>query len=197
VRFLIPPFFLLLSIAVGAHFSGIDLLALASAFDTDQLVVIGTAIGASTLPVGYLLTSVSILLLQGLAKLRGCRTYETCLPDEVLAEIWPRVKTSLRVDRKWELYAVATFDHELVPGNVHDWIQRRWSSFHISAHSCTAILLSHFSLAVPRIRLTVPWFAFSLLLLLALGINANAAWHQVMRMLEFQTTRGSGTDDAG
>lgn len=190
VRFLIPPFFFLLSVFLAAHFSDVDVIAMLQPLTPQQILAVATGIGAATIPMGYLLTSISILLLNGLARFCGARYYEAHLSsEEVLNLVSKEIKAAKPVDRTLELYAVATYDHAILPKQVHQWIQRRWNAFNIAAHSCTAIVLAQPAvLLVPKIHYTVS-FAFSGAGMFAvLGINGYVAWRQVMRMIEFQTS---------
>ena len=68
-RLLIPPFFLAMSVSAGLYFCGFafDL----SSYSREELLALGAVLGAAILPVGFFLTSVSILCLHILAKVRG------------------------------------------------------------------------------------------------------------------------------
>ena len=88
-RFLVPPFFLVLSLAAGLYFSGFKFGDLLNTYSTDQLVAFGALIGASILPVGFLLTSLSILGLHLFFRVAGHQTYEVVLRNETWGLIWP------------------------------------------------------------------------------------------------------------
>jgi len=193
IRFLIPPFFFFLSSMTAGYFSGVDFAAQLQPLKAGQILAIAAAIGAATLPVGYLLTSISIPFLHVLARLCKARTYETHLSDDAFERVWKAIHTDSTSDRKLELYAVATYDHSLLPREIHKWIQRRWNSFNIAAHSCTAILLSQAIMLLPGVHFTAYWGLISVGLLAILSANGYAAWRQVMRMLEFQIMRATHT----
>jgi hypothetical protein len=189
-RFLVPPFFLLASLYVGVLFSPIHLSALTGKYSTQDLIAFAAAVGASALPIGFLLTSVSILVLRVVGVLAGKRTYEVTVSSEWLDRVWPLMRTRLPCDRRWLLYAAATFDHELLAPPIHEWIQRRWSTFNLSVHSFVAVMLAH--LAAPfssQISESWEWVAVTISTLVIFGANAWIAWRQTMNMLEFQSYR--------
>lgn len=191
-RFLIPPFFLGLSFVVGLYFSGFEFENLQHKYSTEELVAIGALIGASVLPVGFVLTSLSILCLRVIWRVFGGQTYESyeiALSDETWDRVWPLLRTRIQREPRWHLYAGATFDHELLPPEIHEWSQRRWSTFNISAHSFTAVAVSHLAALHPAIHETWEWLLVTLVLLVIFGITAWIAWLQMIRMLEFQASR--------
>jgi len=190
-RFLVPPFFLVASIAAGLYFSDFDLGESVKAYSTEQLVAFGAVIGASLLPIGFLLTSLSILGLRLLGRLAGGLTYEAALPNETWKLMWPLLRTSVALDKRWHLYAAATFDHELLARGIHEWIQRRWSTFNLSVHSFTAVAVAHLAALFPAVRETYPWLLMTMALLLIFGITARISWLHTMRMLEFQAARAA------
>jgi hypothetical protein len=194
IRFLIPPFFFFLSCVAAGYFSGIDFAARLKPLEAEQILAIAAAIGAATLPIGYLLTSISILLLHVLARFFEARTYEAHLSDDAFERVWKAVHAGPTSNRRSELYAVVTYDHALLPAEIHSWIQRRWNSFNIAAHSCTAILLSQAIVLLPGVHFTAYWGFMSVGLFALLSVNAYAAWCHVMRMLEFQVMRATHAD---
>ena len=187
IRFLVPPFFLLLSVTAGLYFSKFDFSTIISKdYTVSELIAFGAVIGAFIFPVGFLLTSLSIL---GLYALFGFRTYEAVLPTDAWQRMWPLLGTILKQEDQWHLYAVATFDHELLEPAIHEWLQRRWTSFNLSVHSFTAVLVAHFVVFLEAIDETWPWGLMTVVLLVIFGATASIAWNQTMRMLEFQTSR--------
>ena len=194
IRFLIPPFFFFLSAFLAAYFSGGGLATLISPFSTEQALALTAAIGAATLPIGYLITSISILALQILARCCGAKTYEAHLSDSAFASVWTATRSTLESDRELELYAVATYDHSILPPAIHQWIQRRWNSFNIAAHSCMALLLSLIAALLPGVHFSCQWLGCLLLLLAVFAINGYRAWRQAMRMLDFQLSRQATPD---
>jgi hypothetical protein len=191
-RFLIPPFFLAVSLIAGLYFSEFSLEQVLKSYSTEHLLAFGAVIGASVLPLGFLLTSLSILGLYACARAFGFKTYEAVLPTETWKRLWPLLSTSLPQDTKWHLYAAATFDHALLAPGVHEWIQRRWTTFNLSVHSFAAVAMSHFAALLPAVRETWEWVLLTATLLLVFGVTARIAWLHTMRMLEFQASRDAG-----
>jgi hypothetical protein len=191
-RFLVPPFFFAGSLAVSLHFAGHDLWAFLTSHSSEQLLALGAVIGASVLPLGFLLTSISILVLHSAFRALGYHTYEAVLPSDSWKRIAPLLETSLAEDRRWHLYASATFDHSLLPSGVHDWIHRRWTIFNLSVHSVTAVVTSHLAALTVPIRETWGWILVSLALVAVFGGSAVIAWRHTMRMLAFQASRDRG-----
>ena len=190
LRFLIPPFFFFFWALLAGYFADVDFKAQLDEFSTNELLAITAVIGATSLPIGYLLTSISILFLKAIARFFGSHshTYEAHLSDKAFKTIWRGIKASRTPNRDFELYAVATYDHSVLRKEVHEWIQRRWNSFNIAAHSCTAILLSQATVLLLGVRYTCGFAICSLLMLVVLGSNAYVAWRHVMKMIEFQAS---------
>ncbi len=189
IRFLVPPFFFMLSVTAGLYFSEFALSDLSERYSTEELVAFGAVIGASILPIGFLLTSLSILVLRAIFGVFGRRTYEAALPTETWELMWPLLRTNLGLENQWHLYAVATFDHELLEPGIHEWLLRRWTTFNLSVHSFTAVLVAHLAAFLSAIDETWPWGLMTVALLLIFGATAWIAWLQTMRMLKFQTSR--------
>lgn len=188
-RFLIPPFFLALSVAAGLYFSGFDFECKLKSYSNEQLVLFGALAGASILPIGFVLTTASILVIHAFARLRGFRTHEAILPPATWEALWPLLRTSHLQAKGWHLYASATFDHEMLSPGVHQWIQRRWTSFNLSAHSLAAIVLSHLVVVSSTVHETWQWAGLSLVLGGVFAFSASIAYRQTMEMLAFQASR--------
>jgi hypothetical protein len=188
-RFLIPPFFLALSVATGLYFSDYSFQQTLKSFSTEELVALGAVAGASILPIGFFLTSVSILGLHLSARMSGLRTHEAVLPTATWEQLWPLLCTHLPQSPEWNLYGSATFDHEMLSAGVHEWIQRRWTTFNLSVHSLTAVLASHLTALSPAIRETWQWVLLTMAFAAIFGLSGFIAWCHTMRMLEFQASR--------
>lgn len=188
-RFLIPPFFLAVSVATGLYFSDFSIEQALKSYSTEQLVAFGAVVGASILPVGFFLTSVSILGLHLCARICGFRTYEAVLPSPAWERLWQLLGTNLPQRREWHLYGSATFDHEMLSAGVHEWIQRRWTTFNLSVHSLTAVLTSHLAALFPAVRETWQWVLLTAAFGVVFGVTGLIAWRHTMRMLEFQASR--------
>ena len=193
IRLVIAPFFLLASLLLGGALSGQLTLDSLGALKTESLVLIGGALAAATLPVGFLIGALTFSLVRPALRLFTEQSYEVVLPLSSWERIWPRLKTPSAVDLKQSLYAGATFDHELLHPGVHNWITRRWSAFNISCHSCTALVLAHL-LAIPLgIQQSYGWASVTVVSIALLASNGAVAWRQTMRMFEFQSQRAALT----
>ncbi|MFZ0864791.1 MAG: hypothetical protein WCA27_21455 [Candidatus Sulfotelmatobacter sp.] len=112
------------------------------------------------------------------------------------------------------LYAVATFDHELLPKGTHDWIVRRFNAFTVAYNSGLAILISviivglrgchHWSFqgvcGMSEMQWQQQarwawfgskfwWLAVNILLMALLFCAAFRSWKETMGMIEFQARR--------
>lgn len=199
LRWLIPPFFSFAFLFLGAHLGCVlDYSFFQSELFTKNTTAVVAALiaipTATTLPLGFLISTVSILLLHLVFFISNgfkFRIYEAVLSDEVWDRIWSKLGPVPPRTDKLKLYAAATFDHELLPSGVHEWLFRRWTTFNLSFHSCIAVLLAYFLGRLIGIPRTTSWELISLSVILPLLINATIAWHQTMGMIQFQSHRVS------
>jgi hypothetical protein len=189
VRFVIPPFFLLGSLLWGAYLADKDLSPLFKPETLKEVLGIVAAAAVALLPIGFAISSLSIFLLRCVAGLTGYDTYEAIVGDETYREIWRRVGAVGESQTDDTLFAVATFDHEILDKGVHLWIFRRWTSVNLSFHTVIALILALCLAPAFKIPLTFAWCLTTALLCLLFLINGSVAWWQVMHMLKFQTSR--------
>ncbi len=189
VRFAIPPFFLLASLLWGAYLGGVDLSPLLKPDTAKEILGLLAAAAVAVVPLGFLISSASILIMRGLAALLRTPTYEACLTDVAYGHVWTWTQSSLPKDKKKTLYAVATFDHELLAPEIHTWLMRRWNAFNVAAHSAVALLGAHVMAPYFHVPQTVRWARWTAILMALLIYAAVKAWLETMAMLEFQTTR--------
>src|SRR5882724_5161008 len=116
IRYLVAPFFFFASLLWGSH------LAHKPAFDVNRLKELAPLVVASFFPVGFLVGALSHGLTRWLIKLWTGRPSEIALSHEALKNIWSKIGRTGDVDSKFEFYASATFDHEVVADRVHEWI---------------------------------------------------------------------------
>src|SRR5258708_16420250 len=108
-----------MSTVVGMYYSGVDLAAQIRNFSPQQLIALAGLFGAAAFPLGFLLTSVSILFLRVVALL--CRVeYEAVVSEAAWENMWCRIRSNLPRHPSWDLYAAATFDHELLSTPIHE-----------------------------------------------------------------------------
>lgn len=186
IRLLIPPFFLFAALAFIAHSAGVDLVAEVGAYSTEQLLAIGGVVGASALPSGYLLTSLTVLLLRGIAFLCGWATYEAHISEASYGSIWTKLGLPPPAKRDQELFAVATFDHELLSVGVHTWLMRRWNAFNIAMSSMAAIVVAAALTPWMGIFPSLSGWLCLLGVCIILGASGLRAWRQTMQMIAFQ-----------
>lgn len=199
IRFAIPPFFLFASLLWGAHLGGCDLSAwLLSTGNVTiekldiakELLGLLAATAVAIVPVGFLISSLSVFLLRFIALIARKPTYEAVLDNHTLQRIWNQLYTHPQaVNRSQTLYGVATFDHELLKAGIHTWLLRRWNSFNVAAHSIVALVLAHVVAPIFSIPQTFKWGLSTVVLVLILFINALQAWRETMGMIEFQSHR--------
>src|SRR5207245_5284322 len=142
IRFAIPPFFLLASLLWGAYLGGVDLSPVLKPDTAKEILGLLAAAAVAIVPLGFLISSASILLIRLLARAFGKPTYEAVLTDAAYAKVWARIQAPSPKDGNQILYAAATFDHELLAPGIHTWLMRRWNAFNVAAHSSVALLLT-------------------------------------------------------
>jgi uncharacterized membrane protein len=190
IRFLIPPFLLFSSLLWGLQLSSPERAAAFLSSSSATAVLGLLAAGAAALvPTGYVIGTMAISILRATFCLLGRSSYEAVLPEGALKRIWPKLKSSREVRKSDTLYAVATFDHEIIPPPIHEWIVRRWNSFNVSVHSCVALLLAHAVAPFLAVAQTGAWWGTTAFFIMLFGLNAVSAWKDTMRMIEFQSFR--------
>jgi ABC-type Co2+ transport system permease subunit len=101
--------------------------------------------GVATLPIGYAIGILTILLLKLLALLGlfPHRVYDVPISKQALQKIWRKLRVPEGA-KKTPLCAASLFEFVLLRPEVHSWIFRRWTSFNISAQCAMAMLSSYF-----------------------------------------------------
>jgi hypothetical protein len=189
IRLAIPPFFLLASLLWGAYLGRFDLPPILKPGTAKEALGLLAAAAVAILPAGYLISTISVMLLRGLFAMCGKPTYETVLDDATLDRIWSKLRSGQPKDAKLILYAAATFNHELLAPGIHTWILRRWNSFNVAAHSIVALALAHALAPFISIPQGCWWWATTGVLIALLGWTAVIAWRETMRMIKFQSHR--------
>jgi hypothetical protein len=222
IRFLIPPFFLYACLLWWAYIDPPVRCYVAGILggSLNELVPILAAAGAATIPIGYSIGTLGVFLLKvlfwvlSLVRPRELRQiHEACINKEAYASILLRTKSPndpWNVKRPNLLYAVATFDHELLPEGIHKWLLRRFNSFCVAFNSALAIVIA---LLIVRFRARSfdvfcgfsekqwqqqaswawdskkLWLVTSFSLLALLFWAAYNSWRETMKMIEFQAQR--------
>lgn len=193
IRFLIPPFFLIASLFLGDFFSCSNIINRIAEQGDQNILAIVAALGASTIPLGFLIGAIPIAVLNFIG-LVPCRkktkwNYELSISPNALKKIWPKLETSLKFDFQKTFYAGVTFDHDILPVGIHQWLMRRWNAFNIHINCCTSLLLSHAVGPFLSISQTLYWWIATIIIFLLFFFNAMVARRQTMQMLEFQALR--------
>lgn len=184
IRFAIPPFFLLASLLWGAHLSGRNLSPIFKPETAKEVFGLLAAGAVAIVPMGFLISILSVTLLRVLAAIAGSPTYEAVLSKSTLERIWGQLQSTLAIDKKLTHYAATTFDHELLaPG------MRRWNSFNVATHSIVALGLAHLVAPIFSINQLCAWWISTLALVALLLVTALNAWRETMKMIEFQSYR--------
>jgi hypothetical protein len=139
IRFAIPPFFLFASLLWGAYLGGRDLSPIFRPETAKEVLGLLAAAAVAVVPIGFLISTLSVTLLRGLAAVFGNPTYEAVLSDSTLERVWNQLAGKQTKNKKLTLYAAATFDHELLAAGIHTWLLRRWDSFNVATHSIVAL----------------------------------------------------------
>lgn len=195
VRFLYPPFFFVMSLLFGLILDSSrslkDIVPALKTSTSGPIEILGLLAGGSVfvLASGFLIGAISSLLLRFGFRVFGKRHYEASVTPSSLGRIWKMLDSLDGPSQDKILYAVATFDHELLSPGIREWIHRRWIAFTTSAHCCTALGLALILGACLSIALKWEWLVVSLLVFAVLAFNAFFAWRDAMSMLEFQSRR--------
>jgi hypothetical protein len=226
IRFLIAPFFLyasLLSWAFIDPYLRCSLSELGGGSLKETLSILAAA-GAATFPIGFSIGTLGTFILKGFfwvwsrVRSKGVRQiYEAWVTKDAFSSML-LVTRSPYDHRDGErcslLYVVATFDHELLPKGVHEWLRRRFNAFIVAFNSALAIVISLVIIGI-RSRYSWPfdlscglsevqwrqqlawawggkkcwWLATNLGLATLLLFAARNSWRETMHMLKFQAHR--------
>ncbi len=192
IRFLIPPFIFFISILLGAKLDGStnfhEYILSYSSYGIIALLFAGTT---SIVSLGFIISTCSIFFLRLAFRFYGNPTYEIVLSITTQQKIWESL--GLEKDYKFDpaliQYTSTTFEHELLPKGIHEWIIRRWSSFNISCHSIFAVIISFLSASLFGIHQSCNWFFYCFIFIILLVTNAYNSWKETMDMMDFQSYR--------
>src|SRR5713226_7517068 len=184
IRFAIPPFFLFASLLWGAYLAHRDLSPIFKPETAKEVLGVLAAAAVAIIPVGFLISTLSVMLLRLLALIARTPTYEAVLEDSALEHIWSQLKSTQAKDKKLTLYAAATFDHELLAEGIHTWLLRRWNSFNVATHSIVALFLAHAVARIFKISQVPGWWVSTLVVVGVLFFAAFNAWRETMSMIE-------------
>jgi hypothetical protein len=181
IRLVIPSFFLLIVLFLDLFLSE------GSIPDKDNSLITLITAAAASIPLGFGISAVAI----SICSMLGWYDVQVHRFNDLWNEIGMPGQPNLRE----MLYAVATFDHEIIPKSIHEWLLRRWNTFNTSISSITALILAH---VVAVFKIGNQIFACKIILysllptfilimcLLNLAIQSRT---QTREMLDFQVTR--------
>jgi len=189
LRFLVPPFFFLASVAWGAYVDlGSKFVEAMVKFKDVQTIVIA-GVGAATIPFGFLIGVISIFFLRLFLRRPVRQRWDVAHSESTVDAMWSAL--GLRRERRLDMQAVSTFDRTLNK-EILDWLVRRWTSFLVSVNSITALVLAQGCLLWERIRFGAhsAWggshLAVAVLICALLLYNARVAWDDTKGMGELQ-----------
>jgi hypothetical protein len=194
IRLLIPPFLFFASLVVGLLFDNPRWAQLSQSYTKDSLVPLGAVIAAALLPIGFILSAASGIVLR-LLFLPFRKPYEACLSSEALQSMYQLTGVDDQIFPKPDgtasdqLFAAVSFDHSIIESGIHTWIMRRWNAFNISTTSLVALILALSVAPLFAIHRSRSWWITSVAVGFLLVVNAILAWRGTMHMVEFQAVR--------
>ena len=139
LRLLLPPFFFFASLASGAYLDPkFQLLCKLHQFKDSQAIVIAS-VGAATVPVGFLIGIISMMLLTALSRRTRWQQWDVPHCESTVSAMWRRL--GIPRQKRLDLQAVSTFDRVVIHKEILDWLVRRWTAFLVSVNSIVALLL--------------------------------------------------------
>jgi len=154
------------------------------------------------IPLGYLISVISITVLRilfyAVGKLisikRGnykhfaeFKNYEAFFNDQICNNAWRILGFPGKANKKKSFYAISTLIHSKIDEGARNWILRRWNSFNLSIHICTALLLSHLCGVFLHIIQDRIWWLISAAIMIIFLCNAIVSYLQTSRMVLFQS----------
>ena len=205
IRFLIAPFFYFCFVFMGWLTSNFPCnMCYLRHLETGTIAGIVAVLGAATLPIGFLINSISLIIFW-LFRPIGIPIY-TGLSDDDIKRIWPLIYSSINLGerKRWYLFkgkqfqnndkwfTSVTFDHECLkkysPG-IYDWMVRGYSAFTISVNCTIAVVLAFISIYFLEINFSYIWFALAVAITVIMLFGAIIAWNNNTKMEKFQSCR--------
>lgn len=207
IRFLYPPLIFISSIALGVwldypnSFSTTISSILTNANTTNVLATL-LGLGSLVLVLGYLIGTVTILLLRLLFIKNRCN-YEFKLSKQTYDEIGKLIFKNKNdtVEKKERMYAAVVFDHSHINDRIHSWIVRRWNAFMIASFSVVGLLGSLILGPLLGFSVTWGWFFTVVFFIICFVLQGWLSYRETMRMITFlikvknDRTGGSGNEN--
>jgi len=188
VRFIIGPFFFLASLSLGSVLGDSRLLDifLNPAFDTPKLVAVAGIVGASILPLGFLIGATSSLLLAFCFVLL-CKRPQASFSPATWKNIMSAIGNPTPKTFGNSIYAAGTFELGHLPVPIYQWIDRRWNAFNASINACVGLAVAYgLGQYWPPVNATPWWLYGSLAVGAILIVSAILSWRECMGMIAFQ-----------
>ena len=211
IRFLVAPFFFLVSLVWGiAHDPEFSLAPLFSGAESSQLgestrLVAAIAGGGLALfPLGYAIGGISYVLLRLAFEIAhkcrlGLGSHESYFPRELENVLWQALAMPGRPSGLDLFFAGVVFDHCILRDEytgVHKWLFRRWSAFNIAVASTIALLLSLPFGKMLGIVWCTDWLWTVSILCVVLVLSAYFSWRDTMGMAAFMLRRHQQRNDS-
>lgn len=206
IRLLIAPFFFFASLITAGLLSSNIAKLWPGEIDPGLGQIAGLAgiVGISVLPFGFLISTISMLMLR-LFFIKSDGFYQSRLSEEELDLIWPKLKTTLKrkiyskfngkrekTPGSTKLKALVTFDHGIIykesPG-VFEWLTRTYTAFVVSVNSAIALALSFVVIIIINLCPPWPWWVISIVIFLTMVIGALSARRDNINVFKFQLYR--------
>jgi len=195
IRFLYPPFILIISLLIGLYFdkckSLLDIIQQFYKTDNNSYEMILVLIGGGVfiLVLGFIIEVITMSVLRWRAKLFLKRRSYT-VGDALEQKDYDKLGRFLLPDneginKEKGFYASIIFESSLVPKETHNWIARRWNSFNVSSSSCSAIIFSIIPILIMHIKITPWWIIINLIIGFFFFCNALHAWRETKGMVVF------------
>jgi MFS family permease len=202
IRFLYPPLIFLSSITLGVWLDYPNELSgkisdLFSNQNTTSIVVALLGVGSLILVLGYLIGTITILLLR-LLFAKNEFNYEFKLSDQTYKKIGKLILKNQNdhVEKKERMYAAVVFDHSYISKNTHRWIVRRWNAFLIASFSVVGLICSVlFGWLVLEISPTWGWLLTVIVFITCFILQGSLSWIETMRMVAFLTKVKKNDED--
>ncbi|MDD4051608.1 MAG: hypothetical protein PHR28_06905 [candidate division Zixibacteria bacterium] len=212
IRLLIAPFFFFATLISAQYFADTPrTLEWMNAHSSSTIAAIAGLLAAATLPVGFLINTVTVFLLRILFWLFG-KNYEADITKADFDLVLPHFDSvlnnhirSMALDKKWGCntvrimrYIAVTFDHDILYRHrhgIHEWLTRVFSVCMVSASSVVAVFLALIVICLLPISTKYwwDWTIWGIIVLLSMGF-----WYardEVLEMTRFQMYQKFETAD--
>ncbi len=98
--FACPRYFIIASLLWGAHLGSRDLSQIFKPETAKEMLGLLAATAVVIVPVGFLISTLSVMLLRALALIARTQSYEAVLSDSTLERIWGQLQSTQAKDKK-------------------------------------------------------------------------------------------------